>query len=36
MSIAIGRVYSLDEIQQAHADMESNLGGGKLVVRLEH
>ena len=35
INIPIRRVYTLDEIQQAHADMESNLGGGKLVVRVK-
>ena len=34
--VAIHRVYNLDEIQQAHADMENNHATGKLVVRVDH
>jgi len=30
--VPVGRVYSLDQIVQAHADMESNRVSGKLVV----
>ncbi|MGY4857270.1 zinc-binding alcohol dehydrogenase family protein [Cryobacterium sp. AP23] len=30
--VPVGRVYRLDEIQQAHRDMESGVAGGKLVV----
>lgn len=30
--VPIGRVYRLDEIVQAHTDMERGVGGGKLVV----
>jgi NADPH2:quinone reductase len=30
--VPVGRVYQLDEIQQAHRDMESGVAGGKLVV----
>jgi NADPH:quinone reductase-like Zn-dependent oxidoreductase len=30
--VPIGRVYALDEISQAHRDMEAGTGGGKLVV----
>ncbi|NQX28902.1 zinc-binding dehydrogenase [Microbacteriaceae bacterium VKM Ac-2854] len=33
-SVPIGRVYGLDEIVQAHADMESGAVTGKLVVVL--
>ncbi len=36
MKVAIHRVYKLDEIQQAHADMENNVATGKLVVRVDH
>ena len=36
LDIAIGHVYDLDEIQQAHADMEHNRAAGKLVVRVRH
>jgi NADPH2:quinone reductase len=32
--VPIGRVYALDDIVQAHRDMESGVAGGKLVVRL--
>ena len=28
-------VYTLDQIQQAHADMENNIDTGKLVVRVD-
>jgi NADPH2:quinone reductase len=31
-TVPIGRVFDLDEIQQAHAVMEANAAGGKLVV----
>ena len=30
--VPLGRVYRLDEIQEAHRDMESGAAGGKLVV----
>jgi NADPH2:quinone reductase len=30
--VPLGRVYRLDEIVQAHRDMESGIAGGKLVV----
>ncbi len=30
--VPIGRVYRMDEIQQAHTDMERGVAGGKLVV----
>jgi NADPH:quinone reductase-like Zn-dependent oxidoreductase len=30
--VPIGRVYALDDIAQAHRDMEAGVGGGKLVV----
>lgn len=30
--VPVGRVYQLDEIQQAHRDMEGGVAGGKLVV----
>jgi NADPH:quinone reductase len=30
--VPLGRVYSLDEIAQAHRDMEAGVAGGKLVV----
>ncbi|PXA72118.1 zinc-binding dehydrogenase [Cryobacterium arcticum] len=30
--VPLGRVYRLDEIAQAHRDMESGIAGGKLVV----
>lgn len=36
IEIAIDRVYTLDEIQRAHADMEADRATGKLVVRVEH
>jgi len=36
LDIAIDHVYDLDEIQQAHADMEHNRAAGKLVVRVHH
>ena len=32
MKIAIGKVYKLDEIVQAHELMDSNRAGGKIVV----
>lgn len=32
--VPIGKVYDLSEIAQAHRDMEANVGGGKLVVRV--
>jgi NADPH:quinone reductase len=32
--VPVGRVYRLDEIVQAHADMEANRMSGKLVVAL--
>lgn len=31
--VPVHRSYRLDEIQQAHADMEADAGTGKLVVR---
>jgi len=31
-AVPIGRVYRLDQIVQAHTDMEANQVGGKLVV----
>jgi NADPH:quinone reductase-like Zn-dependent oxidoreductase len=31
-SVPIGRVYQLEDIQQAHRDMESGAVAGKLVV----
>ncbi|RZV46061.1 MAG: NADPH:quinone reductase, partial [Acidimicrobiales bacterium] len=31
-SVPIHDVYSIDEIQQAHADMEEGKASGKLVV----
>ncbi|MFV1999229.1 MAG: zinc-binding dehydrogenase, partial [Acidimicrobiia bacterium] len=36
INVPIDHTYSLDEIQQAHADMENNSATGKLVVRVEH
>jgi len=30
--LPIGRVYAMDDIAQAHRDMEAGVGGGKLVV----
>jgi len=30
--VPIGRVYKMDDIAQAHRDMEAGVGGGKLVV----
>ncbi|TBN58371.1 NADPH:quinone reductase [Glaciihabitans arcticus] len=30
--VPIGRVYAMDDIAQAHRDMEAGVGGGKLVV----
>jgi NADPH:quinone reductase len=36
LQAAIHHVYTLDEIQQAHADMENNRATGKLVVRVHH
>ncbi|CAN5625600.1 zinc-binding alcohol dehydrogenase family protein [soil metagenome] len=30
--VPIGKVYALDDIAQAHRDMEAGVGGGKLVV----
>ncbi|MET0236274.1 MAG: zinc-binding alcohol dehydrogenase family protein [Kibdelosporangium sp.] len=35
LSVPVHRVYRLDEIQQAHRDMEDNAATGKLVVRVE-
>lgn len=35
LEVAIHHVYSLDEIAQAHAEMEANRATGKLVVRIE-
>jgi NADPH:quinone reductase len=35
-SLPIHQVYELDEIQQAHAVMETNQAVGKLVVRVHH
>lgn len=32
LQVPIHKVYEMDEIQQAHADMEANLATGKLVV----
>jgi NADPH:quinone reductase-like Zn-dependent oxidoreductase len=34
LTVPIHRVYRLDEIQQAHRDMEENTATGKLVVRV--
>jgi NADPH:quinone reductase len=34
LTVPVHRVYSLDEIQQAHRDMEENTATGKLVVRV--
>jgi len=34
--VPIGRVYRMDEIQQAHTDMERGNAGGKLVVLTRH
>jgi len=31
-AVPVGRVYHLDQIVQAHADMEANRVSGKLVV----
>jgi len=31
-SVPIGRVYAMEDIAQAHRDMEAGIGGGKLVV----
>ena len=31
-SVPIGRVYAMEDIAQAHRDMEAGVGGGKLVV----
>lgn len=36
IEVAIHQVYELDEIQQAHEDMEQNRASGKLVVRVRH
>ncbi len=36
INISIHRVYALDQIRQAHTDMESNNATGKLVVRVDH
>jgi len=33
-TVPIGRVYRLDEIVQAHRDMESGAVTGKLVVAM--
>jgi NADPH:quinone reductase-like Zn-dependent oxidoreductase len=33
--VPIGRVYRLEEIAQAHHDLEANAVGGKAVVLLE-
>jgi NADPH:quinone reductase-like Zn-dependent oxidoreductase len=33
-SVPIGRVYGLDEIVQAHRDLEAGTVGGKAVVLL--
>jgi NADPH2:quinone reductase len=32
--VPIGKVYDLEDIAQAHRDMEAGVGGGKLVVRV--
>ena len=34
LKVPIGRVYALDEIATAHADMEQGNVAGKLVVRV--
>jgi NADPH:quinone reductase-like Zn-dependent oxidoreductase len=34
LTVPVHRVYRLDEIQQAHRDMEDNTATGKLVVRV--
>lgn len=36
LSVAIHRVYDMDEIREAHATMENNQAVGKLVVRVRH
>ena len=36
INISIHHVYTLDQIQQAHTDMENNHATGKLVVRVDH
>ncbi|HEY5879920.1 MAG TPA: zinc-binding dehydrogenase, partial [Nakamurella sp.] len=37
LSISIHHVYDgLEQVRQAHADMESNTATGKLVVRVRH
>jgi NADPH:quinone reductase-like Zn-dependent oxidoreductase len=36
INISVHRVYTLDQIQQAHTDMENNSATGKLVVRVDH
>lgn len=35
INVSIHHVYTLDQIQQAHADMENNIDTGKLVVRVD-
>jgi NADPH:quinone reductase-like Zn-dependent oxidoreductase len=35
LRIQIGRVFSLDEIVEAHTLMEENKAGGKIVVLVE-
>lgn len=35
-TVPVGRVYLLEDIVQAHRDMESGAAGGKLVVRVVH
>jgi len=37
LSVPVHHVYKgLDEVRQAHTDMESNAAAGKLVVRVQH
>src|SRR2546423_378038 len=37
LAVILHKIYDgLDEIQQAHSDMEANAATGKLVVRVRH
>ena len=36
LNVPIHHVYTLDQIQQAHTDMEGDRATGKLVVRVDH
>ena len=37
LPIAVHRVYDgLEQVRQAHSDMENNTAAGKLVVRVHH